>query len=263
MKVYKPIPEYVVGPSLSLSSSFTPFFPSNSSPSLFLFVSTHWPQWDRWFRLFLNLLGVICERRLHTSKQLRDYIVQSSHLCLSLLYPVCAFIFCIAAGLYRAVNRARKRKISKADLHRLLVSLVHEISGVVPEDLITDLLAAMGVDRQTGIDHSLARGFDGVKIAVTRVEREGWSVGQVLEQVGLICCLLLFSFLSHTLFHFIPIYGISRSRTDWTLKKWKYRSTTLSYPFQVSQPFKRVWPALQSQNAIKDCAREGMKSCSF
>lgn len=91
---------------------------------------------------------------------------------------------------------------------------IHEISGVVPEDLITDLLAAMGVDRQTGIDHSLARGFDGVKIAVTRVEREGWSVGQVLEQVGLICCLLLFSFLSHTLFHFIPIYGISRSRTD-------------------------------------------------
>ncbi|KAL0242124.1 hypothetical protein I308_105753 [Cryptococcus tetragattii IND107] len=60
---------------------------------------------------------------------------------------------------------------------------IHEISGVVPEDLITDLLAAIGVDRQTGIDPSLARGFDGVKIAVKRVEREGWSVGQVLEQI--------------------------------------------------------------------------------
>lgn len=81
---------------------------------------------------------------------------------------------------------------------------VHEISGVVPEDLITDLLAAIGVDRQTGIDPSLARGFDGVKIAVKRVEREGWSVGQVLEQVSLVPSLsfsyyfsILFSYMKH------------------------------------------------------------------
>lgn len=91
---------------------------------------------------------------------------------------------------------------------------VHEISGVVPEDLITDLLAAMGVDRQIGIDRSLARGFDGVMVAVKRVEREGWSVGQVLEQVGLTSCLLILSFLSHTSFESIPIYEISTGRTD-------------------------------------------------
>nr|ODN85576.1 replication factor C subunit 2/4 [Cryptococcus depauperatus CBS 7841] len=60
---------------------------------------------------------------------------------------------------------------------------IHEISGVVPDDLITHLLNVMGVDRYAGIDTSLVSGFDGVKKAVKRVEREGWSVGQVLEQL--------------------------------------------------------------------------------
>lgn len=62
---------------------------------------------------------------------------------------------------------------------------MHEISGVVPAETIDRLLQAMGVDPGQGIDESLGKaGFDGVKLAVKGVIREGWSAGQVLEQVG-------------------------------------------------------------------------------
>ncbi|KAK8861694.1 hypothetical protein IAR55_002517 [Kwoniella newhampshirensis] len=60
---------------------------------------------------------------------------------------------------------------------------IHEISGVVPDDVITQLLNVMGVDRESGIDLSLSTGFEGVRTAVKRVGREGWSAGQVLEQI--------------------------------------------------------------------------------
>ncbi|WVQ78903.1 hypothetical protein IAT38_000994 [Cryptococcus sp. DSM 104549] len=61
---------------------------------------------------------------------------------------------------------------------------IHEISGVVPEHIITQLLESMGVDREQGIDLDLALGgFEGVRRAVKRVGREGWSAGQVLEQI--------------------------------------------------------------------------------
>ena len=43
----------------------------------------------------------------------------------------------------------------------------------------------MGVDPQEGVDASLASGFEGVRKAVKSVSREGWSAGQVLEQVRL------------------------------------------------------------------------------
>ncbi|WWC96824.1 hypothetical protein V866_003699 [Kwoniella sp. B9012] len=61
---------------------------------------------------------------------------------------------------------------------------IHEISGVVPDDLITHLLSVMGVDSEQGIDLTLGQdGFEGVRKAVRRVGREGWSAGQVLEQI--------------------------------------------------------------------------------
>ncbi|WWC68510.1 uncharacterized protein I206_102439 [Kwoniella pini CBS 10737] len=61
---------------------------------------------------------------------------------------------------------------------------IHEISGVVPDDLITYLLSVMGVDKDQGIDLTLGTGgFEGVRTAVKRVGREGWSAGQVLEQI--------------------------------------------------------------------------------
>jgi replication factor C subunit 2/4 len=64
---------------------------------------------------------------------------------------------------------------------------VHEISGVVPSEIIHNLLAVMGVSAGEGIDLSLASGgFEGVRKAVKRVGREGWSAGQVLEQVSLL-----------------------------------------------------------------------------
>jgi replication factor C subunit 2/4 len=62
---------------------------------------------------------------------------------------------------------------------------VHEISGVVPGTTIDDLLKVMGVEPGQGIDQSLAKGgFEAVKRGVKGVIREGWSAGQVLEQVS-------------------------------------------------------------------------------
>lgn len=61
---------------------------------------------------------------------------------------------------------------------------VHEISGVVPGETITGLLRVLGVDPDSGIDPSLASGgFAAVRSAVKSINREGWSAGQVLEQV--------------------------------------------------------------------------------
>ncbi|KAK1927859.1 activator 1 41 kda subunit [Papiliotrema laurentii] len=61
---------------------------------------------------------------------------------------------------------------------------VHEISGVVPGTTIDDLLKVMGVEPGQGIDQSLAKGgFEAVKRGVKGVIREGWSAGQVLEQI--------------------------------------------------------------------------------
>lgn len=62
--------------------------------------------------------------------------------------------------------------------------VVHEISGVVPEETITGLLSVIGVD-EGGVNASLASGgFEAVRAAVKKVGREGWSAGQVLEQVS-------------------------------------------------------------------------------
>lgn len=63
-------------------------------------------------------------------------------------------------------------------------SAVHEISGVVPKTVIEMLLASLGIDPKEGAAPHLAKGFQGVKDAVKQVGREGWSAGQVLEQVS-------------------------------------------------------------------------------
>ena len=61
---------------------------------------------------------------------------------------------------------------------------VHEISGVVPEDTVDRLIKVLGVEPSAGIDATLASGgFDSVKAEVKNVIREGWSAGQVLEQI--------------------------------------------------------------------------------
>ncbi|KAL1411793.1 Subunit of heteropentameric Replication factor C (RF-C) [Vanrija albida] len=61
---------------------------------------------------------------------------------------------------------------------------VHEISGVVPDNVIDSLLRAMGVEPGDGINLTLASGgFDGLRAEVRRVGREGWSAGQLLEQI--------------------------------------------------------------------------------
>jgi hypothetical protein len=64
-----------------------------------------------------------------------------------------------------------------------LIISVHEISGVVPAETITELLSVIGVD-DGGVNPGLAiGGFEAVRAAVKKVGREGWSAGQVLEQV--------------------------------------------------------------------------------
>lgn len=64
--------------------------------------------------------------------------------------------------------------------------VVHEISGVVPIEIIDMLLNAVGVDRTEGVLPELHKGgFETVRRAIKKVGREGWSAGQVLEQVSL------------------------------------------------------------------------------
>lgn len=62
--------------------------------------------------------------------------------------------------------------------------VVHEISGVVPDDTINSLLAVVGID-DNGVNSTLTKGgFEAVRSAVKSIGREGWSAGQVLEQVS-------------------------------------------------------------------------------
>lgn len=56
---------------------------------------------------------------------------------------------------------------------------------MVPIEIIDLLLNAVGVGRAEGVVNELHRGgFDVVRAAVKKVGREGWSAGQVLEQVS-------------------------------------------------------------------------------
>jgi replication factor C subunit 2/4 len=67
--------------------------------------------------------------------------------------------------------------------------LVHEISGVVPSSTITDLLRVVGVD-EGGISLDKgSNGFEPIRKAVKAVGREGWSAGQVLEQVSAVAAM--------------------------------------------------------------------------
>ena len=80
------------------------------------------------------------------------------------------------------------RQVNGAD------AAVHEISGVVPKTVIEMLLASLGIDPKEGAAPHLAKGFQGVKDAVKQVGREGWSAGQVLEQVSKTSIVLMTSF---------------------------------------------------------------------
>lgn len=64
-----------------------------------------------------------------------------------------------------------------------MLTTVHEISGVVPDEVINRLVRSMGLEPGEGISPSAASGFEGVRKAVRSVGREGWSAGQVLEQI--------------------------------------------------------------------------------
>ncbi|CAD6566974.1 MAG: hypothetical protein TREMPRED_003212 [Tremellales sp. Tagirdzhanova-0007] len=61
---------------------------------------------------------------------------------------------------------------------------IREISGVVPNETIDGLLRTMGVEPGEGVNPALIRGgFEGVRNAVVLIGKEGWSAGQVLEQI--------------------------------------------------------------------------------
>lgn len=54
---------------------------------------------------------------------------------------------------------------------------------MVPAETITSILAVVGVD-EGGLNPALASGgFQAVRSAVKQIGREGWSAGQILEQV--------------------------------------------------------------------------------
>ena len=72
---------------------------------------------------------------------------------------------------------------------------VQEIAGVVPDTVIEDFAAALGIERigGDGMDVDLdesgrvkAKGFDDVKKKVKAITREGYSASQIISQV---CCI--------------------------------------------------------------------------
>lgn len=57
---------------------------------------------------------------------------------------------------------------------------------MVPGETISNLLGVVGIDKN-GLNPSLAKGgFEAVRKAVKTVGRDGWSAGQILEQVSLL-----------------------------------------------------------------------------
>jgi replication factor C subunit 2/4 len=64
---------------------------------------------------------------------------------------------------------------------------VYEIAGVVPQSIVDALMTSVGIDVRSGLINSL-RGQDGfqmVRETVTMINRQGYSAGQVLQQVSL------------------------------------------------------------------------------
>ncbi|KAJ9099909.1 hypothetical protein QFC21_003914 [Naganishia friedmannii] len=62
---------------------------------------------------------------------------------------------------------------------------IHEIAGVVPGRIVDDLLRAVGIDVGSGLVDNL-KGKDGFKMVsetVTMINRQGYSAGQVLQQL--------------------------------------------------------------------------------
>lgn len=55
---------------------------------------------------------------------------------------------------------------------------------MVPDEVIDSLLNSMGIDRDGVSPELLKGGFEVVRAAVKTVGRDGWSAGQVLEQVS-------------------------------------------------------------------------------
>lgn len=79
--------------------------------------------------------------------------------------------------------------------------IVYEIAGVVPQNIVDALMTAVGIDVGSGLVNNL-RGKDGfqmVRETVTMINRQGYSAGQVLQQVSII------SFLSPFTFTLIPL----------------------------------------------------------
>ncbi|KAG7571223.1 hypothetical protein FFLO_00896 [Filobasidium floriforme] len=64
---------------------------------------------------------------------------------------------------------------------------IHEIAGVVPDGVINSLLAAIGIDTESGMidlaGNRGGKGYDNVQTTVKKIGRQGYSAGQVLQQI--------------------------------------------------------------------------------
>lgn len=63
---------------------------------------------------------------------------------------------------------------------------MQEIAGVVPDELIEELLATVGIEPSGFLGSAFKGNFTAVQKAVKKVRRAGWSAGTVLSQVCLI-----------------------------------------------------------------------------
>ena len=106
---------------------------------------------------------------------------------------------------------------------------VHEIAGVVPNSVINSLLAAIGIDPESGmidldvVGNKGGKGYTNVHTTVKKIGRQGYSAGQVLQQVSLLAI----------------VRASNRSLTG-RRKRSYISSTMLSFPALSSLPSQRV-----------------------
>jgi hypothetical protein len=65
----------------------------------------------------------------------------------------------------------------------LFTTIVQEIAGVVPDELIAKTLATLGIEPSGFVGSAFKGNFTDVQRAVKKLRREGWSAGTVLSQV--------------------------------------------------------------------------------
>ena len=86
--------------------------------------------------------------------------------------------------------REHRRPLDTETIAFLCRTVVHEIAGVVPDSVVNSLLAAIGIDTESGmldldiVGNKNGQGYKKDNTTVKKIGRQGYSAGQVLQQVS-------------------------------------------------------------------------------